>query len=112
LIAFEAEAKGWGYHAEVQLSNGDRVRVAFCDPFVLTQDLERGEPCVAIPGMIVVPKVTLEHKRRAVRLLSEGDFFYELQSLKVTGLKAQGCAARPKDPQHEPVSPTPSEQTA
>jgi hypothetical protein len=34
--------------------------------------------------MIVVPKVTLEHRQKAVRLLSEGDFFDELQSLKVT----------------------------
>ncbi|MGJ5819033.1 hypothetical protein [Paludibaculum fermentans] len=80
-IAFEAEMKGVYYHAVVELPNKTRVRVGFYDAVRVAQDLERGDICVALPGMIIVPKITLDNMINAVRALGKGDFFVNLQTL-------------------------------
>lgn len=85
-IAIEASQRGLYYHAVVQLPNGERVRVGFYDSLRVAQDIERNEgrpgSHVAIPGMIVVPKVTLEHMKSAIKELYRGDFFEELMGLR------------------------------
>jgi hypothetical protein len=84
-IAFEAERLGVYYYAVVRLTGGDRVRVSFYDAFRVAQDLEREQgregSCVALPGMIVIPKVTRQYMESAVRELSSGDYFDDLKRL-------------------------------
>lgn len=84
-IAFDAEQKGVYYYAVVRLTNGERVRVSFYDPFRVAQDLEREQglegSCVALPGMIVIPKVTRQYMESGVRELSSGDYFDDLKKL-------------------------------
>jgi hypothetical protein len=80
-VAFEAELKGYYANAVVQLPTGKSFKVCFYDPVRLAQDLERGqesgEVCIAEPGLIVVPRVTLHYMERAVaRLFKEGYFEY------------------------------------
>jgi hypothetical protein len=87
--AFEAEMKGVYDCAQVQLPTGRRVQVGFYDPVRLVQDLESaqecGDVCVAVPGMIVIPKVTLEYMRSAVTQLHGQAFFDTLSPLKDQG---------------------------
>ena len=83
--AYEAELRGWRSHVTVEFENGDNFPVFFYDPVALTQELQRGEqweiPCVAEPGMIVVPSITLENMKAAVaRLVGEG-FFTHFQPI-------------------------------
>jgi hypothetical protein len=78
-IAAESEQRGYFGQAIVELPNNARVKVCFYDPIRLTQDLENalesGEFCVAEPGLIVIPSVTLEHMQHAIeQLYSEGYF--------------------------------------
>jgi len=84
-IAFEAEQLGVYYYAVVLLPGGDRVRVSFYDASRIAQDLEREHwrqgSCVALPGMIVIPKVTKGYMESAVRELSGGDYFDDLKRL-------------------------------
>lgn len=76
---YEAEARGYLSHAKVVFPDGRTYPVVFYDTVRLTQDLEHevaeGGACVADPGMIVVPSVTLEHMESAVRQLSGIGFF-------------------------------------
>lgn len=77
--AFEAHSRGFRSHVTVEFENGDRFPVFFYDPITLAQDVEReasrGIPCVAEPGMIVIPEITLENMRSAVaRVIAEGFF--------------------------------------
>jgi hypothetical protein len=69
------------YHAVVRLPGGARVQVGFYDPVRLTQDLEQTGCCVALPGMIVVPSVTLECMRIAVNHLFLEGYFESLAPL-------------------------------
>ena len=77
--AFEAELKGYYGNALVQLPAGTRFKVCFYDPIRLAQDLERGqesgEVCIAEPGLIVVPRVTLHYMERAVASLFKNGYF-------------------------------------
>jgi hypothetical protein len=61
---WEAEAKGWLQGVEVRFSNGDVQALFFYDPVRLAQDLEAeakcGNPFIASPGLVVVPKITRE----------------------------------------------------
>ena len=59
----EIQQKGRFEQAVVRLPDCSTVRVCFWDPIRLTQDLEAdlksGRSCIAEPGMIVVPEVTV-----------------------------------------------------
>jgi hypothetical protein len=81
-LAFEMEQKGWSGIGFVELPSRARVKVFFYDPVRLAQDLETdlksGRSCVAEPGMIVIPRVTIEHMERAVRDLYERGYFDSL----------------------------------
>lgn len=70
---WEAKEKGWLDGVEVRLADGKIQPLFFYDPVRLAQDLEaeikRGRPCVAQPGMIVIPEVTREAILTAVEKL-------------------------------------------
>lgn len=59
---WEAKEKGWLQGVEIRLANGETQPLFFYDPVRLAQDLEsetkQGRPCIAQPGMIVIPEVT------------------------------------------------------
>ena len=78
-LACEVEQKGWCGIGSVELPSGARVKVFFYDPVRLAQDLETdlkfGDTCIAEPGMIVIPRVTLDHMERAVSQLYEKGYF-------------------------------------
>lgn len=76
---WEIQQKGWFEQALVRLPDGSTVPVCFWDPVRLAQDLEAdlkaGRICIAQPGMIVIPKVTVKNMQAAVEeLYSEGFF--------------------------------------
>lgn len=81
--AFEITLKGW-LSAQVELEDEDRYTVYFSDPVRLQQDLEEnvklGKPCLAEPGLIVLPEVTVEAIQGAVRFLWEQGFFANLKA--------------------------------
>jgi len=82
---WEIEQKCWFAQALVHLPDGATVPVCFWDPVRLAQDLEAdlrsGKTCVAEPGMIVVPKVTVEKMKAAVEELYHRGFFESLRDL-------------------------------
>ncbi len=80
-IAWEAEQKGVYYQAVVRLPGGDRVQVGFYDPVRLAQDLGDNQCCIALPGMIIIPRVTLECMLRAVKQLYREKYFDSLARL-------------------------------
>jgi hypothetical protein len=83
---FEAKARGYLSHVIVEHASGAKYSVVFYDCVRLQQDLEYevsvGRMCVADPGMIVVPEVTLENIRIAVERLTAEGFFDKLRPLK------------------------------
>ncbi len=80
---FEISLKGW-LSAQVELEDGDRYAVYFSDPIRLQQDLDEnvklGKPCVAEPGLIILPEVTVEAIQDAVQFLWEQGFFTNLKA--------------------------------
>src|SRR5262249_2127666 len=83
---WEMSARGYLSHATVELAAGQRYPVCFYDPVRLRQDVEMGaksgEPCVAEPGLIVVPQVTREEIIRAVEYLADTGYFSHLVPLE------------------------------
>jgi hypothetical protein len=63
----------------VHLPEGRIVRVSFWDPVRLSQDLETylslGRACLAEPGMIIIPQVTIGNMQAAVEELHERGYF-------------------------------------
>jgi hypothetical protein len=82
--AYDAEARGYLAYAAVELSDGTRYPVVFCDPVRLQQDLEveagEGRAFIAEPGMIMVPEVTLARMKGAIERLFQSGFFDSLKS--------------------------------
>ena len=81
---WEIEQKGWFEHALVLLPDGRSVRVYFWEPRRLAQDLETdlrsGRTCIAEPGMIIIPKVTVANMKAAVEELYHKGYFDRLKS--------------------------------
>jgi len=77
--AVESEQRGYFGYATVELPSGSKVNVCFYDPVRLAQDLETvqesGEACIAEPGLIVIPSVTLEYMQRAIQQLYAKRYF-------------------------------------
>jgi hypothetical protein len=75
----EAEARGYLSHVFVKQGDGNLYAVVFYDCVRLAQDLEyevsTGRMCIADPGLIVVPAVTLANVITAVERLSKEGFF-------------------------------------
>ena len=88
LAAREARDRGYLSHVCVELEDGSKYPVIFYDPVRLKQDLEEvtriGHPCVADPGMIVIPEVTREYMNKAITILAQEGFFSYLQPLHST----------------------------
>ena len=67
----------------VELEDGNRYLVEFIDPVRLTQEVNDYErlniPCYAEPGLIILPKVTLERMEEAVQYLHDRGFFNSLK---------------------------------
>ena len=82
---WEIEQKGWFEHGLVHMPDGSSVHVSFWSPGRLAHDLEAdlksGKTCLAEPGMIVVPKVTVENMKAAVEELYQSGYFDRLRSL-------------------------------
>jgi hypothetical protein len=82
--AEEVELKGFFQHAAVCLPDGRRMKLSFWDPVRLAQDLEtdlgNGRTCFAEPGLIVVPRVSVENMRRAVSELYRTGYFDHLEN--------------------------------
>lgn len=81
---WEIESKGFFFHGVVHLPEGGSVGVCFYDPVRLSQDLEsyreQGKKCLAEPGLIVIPSVTVENMRAAVAELYQDGYFHHLRS--------------------------------
>jgi hypothetical protein len=77
--AQEAKDRGFRDHVFVEFENSVCFAISFYDPIALQQEVERGIvngiPCVAEPGMIVIPEITLDYMRAAVRKLISENYF-------------------------------------
>jgi hypothetical protein len=77
--AFDAKDRGVMDCVHVELPNGKKVQVGFYDPIRLAQDLDSskasGTSWIAIPGMIVIPEVTVELMQKAVDGLFHQGYF-------------------------------------
>lgn len=80
---FEARAAGYLSGVLVEQSDGSAYHVVFYDCTRLAQDLEyevsTGRMCVADPGMIVLPEITLDNIRIAVEKLTREGYFDSLK---------------------------------
>lgn len=83
---WEIEQKGFFEHAVVSLPEGRSVAVFFYDPIRLSQDLETdlkfGSKCIAEPGMIIIPSVTIDNMRAAVEDLYRKGYFKYINSVE------------------------------
>jgi hypothetical protein len=77
--AQEAKDRGFRNHVYLEFENSVCFQISFYDPIALQQEVERGAatgtPCVAEPGMVVIPVITLDHMRAAARQLILEGFF-------------------------------------
>jgi hypothetical protein len=79
--AYEANARGFRGHVTVEFETGERFPLSFYDPVALQQEVQNGMKwgyvCVAEPGMVVLPEITIANMCAAVaRLVTEGYFNY------------------------------------
>ena len=79
--AFEISAKGWYNGAVAELPGGALYPVLFYSPTRLSQELEsaveRGDPCLDVEAIIVVPDIT-EAAIRALKYLFVRGWFDRL----------------------------------
>ena len=84
-VGWEVSCKGWYSGVMVELEDGSRYEVFFYDPVRLAQDLqsdaETGRPYIAEPGMIVVPEISEESMRLAVKQLHNNGWFEHLRPM-------------------------------
>jgi hypothetical protein len=77
--AREARLRGYVSHVTVELETGERFPVFFYDPGRLAQELEiesrQGRAYISVPGMIVIPEVTLSYMKDAVSDLVKERYF-------------------------------------
>lgn len=82
---YETPFKGYLRDAQVELEDGNRYKVFFIDPVRLRQDLEEevklGRPYFAEVGMIVLPRVTVDEAKEAIKFLLRDGFFANLKPL-------------------------------
>jgi hypothetical protein len=79
---FDTAARGYLSHVVVQLEDGSRYQLLFYDPVRLEQDLTAdGRGYLAEPNMVILPEVTTENIRDAIRALWHERFFQHLKPL-------------------------------
>ena len=85
LVAFEIEQKGFFDHAVITLEDGTRYKVHFYDPDRLAVDLKTelkiGKACIAEPGLVIVPRVTLSDMQAAAKQLANEGYFDSLKPI-------------------------------
>jgi hypothetical protein len=78
----EAEARGYLSHVLVETDDGNMYSVVFYDCTRLAQDLEyevsEGRMCIAEPGLIVLPVITISNIHTSVRRLAEERYFSKM----------------------------------
>ena len=83
--AFEVEQRGYFEHAIAGLPDGRQVKVCFRDPIRLARDLENeqelGRISIGEPGLIIIPRVTVEKMLRAIKELYHDGYFDRLSSI-------------------------------
>jgi hypothetical protein len=81
----ESHDRGYLSHVLVELRDGKRYPVIFYDPVRLSQDIDEyfrlGWRCVAAPGVIVVPEVTLPHMEVAAQQAAREGLFTHLKEI-------------------------------
>lgn len=84
LDAFNALGAGYRGAVTVELEDRSRRSVVFYDIVRLQQDLDeelkRGAPFIAEPGMIVLNEVSLDNMKAAVSQLQDQGYFSRLKS--------------------------------
>ncbi len=79
---FETPMRGYLSNVVVQLEDGSRYQLFFYDTVRLAQDLTTdGRGYLAEPYMIILPEVTTENIRDAIRALWHERVFEHLKSL-------------------------------
>jgi len=85
----DARDRGWLGSVSVRTSPDATYKVTFYDTVRLPQDLEyeveTGRMCIAEPGLIVLPEITLENMEKAVHHLAGEGYFAGLKSLEEQG---------------------------
>jgi hypothetical protein len=86
---FEAKSRGYLSNVYAQQSDGSMYPVVFYDCIRLAQDLEyevsTGRMCVADTGMIILPEVTLECMKIAVKKLTDEGYFKQCRPTRGLG---------------------------
>lgn len=79
----EMSMRGYLSHTLIELEDGECYPVFFMDPVRLQQelniDIKTGNPCLAEPGLIILPSVTMENIKAAVSYLWKDGFFTYLK---------------------------------
>jgi hypothetical protein len=93
--ALETPRKGW-LKAQVEWEDGCRYAVYFSDPIRLQQDVDEAvkqeRPCVAEPGLIILPEVTVQAILDAVEFLWKQGFFASLKAEQGKGMESTTTA--------------------
>jgi 16S rRNA C1402 (ribose-2'-O) methylase RsmI len=80
---YEAEQRGLLDHVKVRLAGGATYSLCFFTPSRIEVELnlirDAGEPCMADPGMVVVPSVTRDEMSKAVQFLGAAGYFERLR---------------------------------
>jgi hypothetical protein len=81
----EHRQRGYLDYVVVHLPNGQQFGVCFYEPARLSGELEirrkAGIVCIAEPGLIVVPQITVEYMQESVNWLYKEGFFNRLVPL-------------------------------
>ncbi len=84
-IAIDVEQKGFFDCAAFTLADGSRYRIHFCDPERLAVDLgaeqRLGNVCIGLPGLVIVPRVTVEYMKEAAKQLLKEGYFASLRPI-------------------------------
>lgn len=80
---YEAQQRGLLDYVKVRSAEGPTYSVCFFTPSRIAVELslvrEAGEPCMADPGMIIVPSVTRDEMNTAVKYLWASGYFARLR---------------------------------
>lgn len=84
---YETPLRGVLEHAEVELENGNRYQSYFITPTRLRQELEElikwDKPYYAEVGIIILPEVTIEKVREALKMVEKEGFFEKMKPINI-----------------------------
>lgn len=86
ICEFETPMRGFLDGAVVEMENGIRYQVYFVTPERIIWELNKlvkfGKPFYTEIGLVVLPEVTVEKVREAIKFLDAEDFFQTLKPLE------------------------------